>query len=275
MAETVASSIFRNTPSADQAPQRLLSAPEPRSDHPVGWYVRRDRVLRRANDFYAVVLGLACHDLRQPLQAIMAAHDLLAPRLGPGPEHRQLERIGLGATILAEELKQLTDLLHIHRHAGAIEPQPIGVEPVLRRLGPQLAGLAREKRIELRILPTRVVVASNAVLLEAMLRNLVRNALEHTGAGGRVVVGCRRRRGRVVRVEVHDNGGGIPQDSQAKIFEPFYRLDAASTAGLGLGLFIVKHAAECLEHRVEVRSTPGRGSCFAIVASVADAVRAE
>jgi hypothetical protein len=44
---------------------------------------------------------------------------------------------------------------------------------------------------------------------------------------------------------------------------------------LSLGLFIVKHAAECLEHRVEGRPTPGRGSCFAIVASVADAVRAE
>ena len=54
------------------------------------------------------------------------------------------------------------------------------------------------------------------------------------------------------------------------VFEPFFRLDAARSDGLGLGLFIVKRAANCLGHRIEVRSALYRGSCFAILAQAAD-----
>lgn len=55
-----------------------------------------------------------------------------------------------------------------------------------------------------------------------------------------------------------------------RVFEPFFRLDAVRSDGLGLGLFIVKRAANCLGHRIEVRSAPNRGSCFAILAQAAD-----
>src|SRR6202022_5196929 len=72
------------------------------------------------------------------------------------------------------------------------------------------------------------------------------------------------------RIEVGDIGEGIPRDKLATVFEPFFRLDAARSDGLGLGLFIVKRAAECLGHRIEVRSAPHRGSCFAVIAQGAD-----
>ena len=72
------------------------------------------------------------------------------------------------------------------------------------------------------------------------------------------------------RIEVRDSGEGIPPDKLSTVFEPFFRLDAARSDGLGLGLFIVKRAAECLGHRIEVRSAPHRGSCFAVIAQGAD-----
>jgi two-component system, OmpR family, phosphate regulon sensor histidine kinase PhoR len=114
------------------------------------------------------------------------------------------------------------------------------------------------------------VIMSQPLLLDGILRNLARNALDHTAPGGRVLVGCRRR-GATVYLEVHDTGDGIPADKLQNIFEPFFRLNITRSAGLGLGLFIVKRAADCLGHCIEVRSAIGHGSCFSVVArSVAD-----
>jgi K+-sensing histidine kinase KdpD len=72
-----------------------------------------------------------------------------------------------------------------------------------------------------------------------------------------------------LRIEVRDTGVGIRANALSMIFRAFQRLDEGPPDGLGLGLFIVKHAADLLGHRVEVRSTEGSGSCFTVVASAA------
>jgi signal transduction histidine kinase len=164
-----------------------------------------------------------------------------------------------------EKLEQLADALHICRHFGKIVPEPVRVETVVQRLAQQFDGPARGKGIDFRSLPTRAVIMSQPLLLDGILRNLARNALDHTPPGGRVLVGCRRR-GATVRIEVHDTGEGIPPDQVETIFEPFFRLDTTRSVGLGLGLFIVKRAADCLGHRIGVRSAIGHGSCFSVVA---------
>ena len=109
------------------------------------------------------------------------------------------------------------------------------------------------------------MIMSQPLLLDGILRNLTRNALDHTPPRGRVLIGCRRR-GATIHVEVYDTGDGIPADKLQNIFEPFFRLNTTRSTGLGLGLFIVKRAADCLEHRIEVRSAIGHGSCFSVVA---------
>lgn len=221
--------------------------------------------LLRAVDFYASILAMATHDLRQPLQAIVSALELLSRRVTEGPAQAHLERGEQASAQLVEKLEQLADALHICRHFGKIVPEPVQVETVLQRLAQQFDGPARGKGIDFRSLPTRAVIMSQPVLLDGILRNLARNALDHTSPGGRVLVGCRRR-GATVRIEVHDTGEGIPPDQVETIFEPFFRLDTTRSAGLGLGLFIVKRAANTLGHRIELRSEIGHGSCFCVVA---------
>jgi len=114
----------------------------------------------------------------------------------------------------------------------------------------------------------RGAALTHPVLLSGMLRNLVRNAIDYTPPGGSVFVAARRF-GSELRIAVRDTGVGIPAKALATIFTAFQRADESRTEGLGLGLFIVKHAADLLGHRVEVRSAQGRGSCFAIVANAA------
>jgi len=86
------------------------------------------------------------------------------------------------------------------------------------------------------------MVVSDAVLLDGILRNLVHNAVKYTPLGGRILVGCRRRRSHV-RIEVHDTGVGIPPEHLCAIFSAFRRNDATGADGIGLGLFIVRRAA--------------------------------
>ena len=98
-------------------------------------------------------------------------------------------------------------------------------------------------------------------MLEAMLRNLLSNAIRYTDRGT-ILLGCRRS-GDKIRIEVWDSGIGISQHQMGLIFQEYYQsADGAERGGLGLGLAIVRRIGKMLEHRIDVRSTPGKGTVF-------------
>src|SRR5947207_5367881 len=133
------------------------------------------RDLLHAVDFHAAILAMVTHDLRQPLQAIISALELLARRITERPEREFLDRGAEASAQLTEKLEQLTDALHIYQHSGRIEPQPIQVDPILRRIGLQFAELAQRKGVDFLALPTHAVIMSQPVLLDGIVRNLARN----------------------------------------------------------------------------------------------------
>jgi two-component system phosphate regulon sensor histidine kinase PhoR len=217
------------------------------------------------SDFCAMLLAMMSHDLRQPLQIIMAAHDALDLRLIDQPERRQLDRIQRATAQVADRLELLLHALRLRESAGKTELEPIWLNVAFGALIGEFGDRARQKGVELRIVGTYAGVWSQSVLLGGMLRNLIHNALDYTTAGGRVLVGCRRR-GATVRIEVHDSGAGMSDEEQESVFRAFQRGNTTRPGGLGLGLFIVKQAADFLGHRVELHSAAGRGSCFTIIA---------
>jgi signal transduction histidine kinase len=100
--------------------------------------------------------------------------------------------------------------------------------------------------------------------LQAVFSNLISNAIKYSPDGGTIRVGGRAHRDNV-ELFVSDEGRGIPQDKQSRLFEPFYRVDSSlgrRTQGVGLGLFLVKAIVEGHGGRIWVESTPGRGSTF-------------
>jgi two-component system phosphate regulon sensor histidine kinase PhoR len=102
--------------------------------------------------------------------------------------------------------------------------------------------------------------------LRTILDNLVGNAVKYTPDGGRVAVRWRRDNERVL-LEVEDNGIGIAEKFQSRVFERFYRVDKARSrelGGTGLGLSIVKHLAQAFGGGVGLASEPGRGSTFRV-----------
>jgi two-component system, OmpR family, phosphate regulon sensor histidine kinase PhoR len=223
-------------------------------------------------DFLSVLLAMAGHDLRQPLQIITSAHDVLATMVDDGEQREELARAADATSSLATMLSQIVEALQLHElpsdHASAV----VFLEPLLEELQREFSWTAQSKDIRLTIVPTRAAVHSHPVLLRAILRSLVRNAVDYTQRGGRVTVSCRRAAASL-RIEVQDSGVGISSAALPRIFRAFERADHTRADGLGLGLFIAKRAAGLLNHRMHVRSLPGHGSCFSVDAEAAPVPR--
>lgn len=215
----------------------------------------------RANIAKTRLLAAVSHDLLQPLHA---ARLFISAALERGRD----PLVGQADAALRSVEQLLGDLLDVTKlDTGVIKPNrtAVAVADILRPLTGELRAVADRHGLALRWVPCGLAVETDAVLLRRILQNFLANALRYTPRG-RVLVGCRRR-GAMLRIEVWDTGPGIPEERQREIFQEFRQLGTGPgdrDKGLGLGLSIVERFAAILGHPVSLRSTPGRGSCFAI-----------
>ena len=157
----------------------------------------------------------------------------------------------------------LSSLLDINRlESGSLRPSKsdFAVNEIFDSVAIDLLQPLEEKGLQWRVVPSDLMVRSDKRMLEEMIRNLLSNAIRYTDRG-KILLGCRRS-GDKIRIEIWDTGIGIPGDQLPHIFEEYYC--DAERGGYGLGLAIVRRLAEILGHRVDVRSTSGKGSGFAI-----------
>ena len=223
---------------------------------------------QRTSDFQAALLGMAGHDLRQPLQIIQSAYEWLGSRVAHTSEKVRLARGERAIARLTEQLDRLASALRLYEHTQRMEISPVPLAPLFWRIAKENGSDALENSIELRVHATSATVMSNSVLLEGVLRNLVRNAVKYTDTGGRILIGCRRVKDDI-RTDVYDTGVGIAPEHLPQIFDAFQRVDSTRADGLGIGLFVVRRAVQSLGHRVEVCSRVGLGSRFSVFARAA------
>jgi two-component system phosphate regulon sensor histidine kinase PhoR len=222
------------------------------------------RLERVRQDFVANV----SHEFKTPLTAIQGfAETLLAGAIeDPSNNRRFLEIIRDHAIRLARLTDDLLKLARIE--AGKLEVQfsPVGVIDLVERCAETALLKANRKQILLNIEvpPGLPPVQGDAGLLRDVLQNLLDNAIQYTPSGGRIHVTAAARDREVV-LTVADTGIGIPLVDQERIFERFYRVDAARSreaGGTGLGLSIAKHIVEVHGGRLMVESEVGAGSKF-------------
>jgi len=211
------------------------------------------------------------HELRTPLTSIIGYVDLLMEGdLGPVTQ----EQID-GLQIIIDKARQLARLFDDILTLQAID----GGEPLRLQLSSlvQLARYAIEdvqevaERSGLEIVeefdPNLPSIYVHPDYIRQMFDNLLKNAVKFSPGGGRITVRIEDR-GVAVRVQVSDQGIGIPREEQEKIWWRFYQVDGSMTrqyGGTGLGLAVVKRIVEKHEGRVSVESEPGRGSTFTVV----------
>jgi CheY-like chemotaxis protein len=167
---------------------------------------------------------------------------------------------------MIDMFRSLLDISRLDAQQAVPTLGTFGIGALLSRVEKEFGPLAASRGVRLKVRPCNHHVYSDPVMVERIVLNFVSNAVRHTH-GGRVLVACRVR-GRWLRLAVYDTGKGIAPSDQQRIFDEFHRLDPSrphdNTGGLGLGLAIVKRLAQALRLRVQVRSTPGRGSMFAV-----------
>ncbi|MGB3815495.1 MAG: PAS-domain containing protein [Shinella sp.] len=218
----------------------------------------------RANSARVRFVAAASHDLLQPLSAaklfVAAARDdaEATPMCGT------LEKAHNALVSVEGILGALLDISRLESGGSAVDIGPVPLSVLLRQLTDEFAPIAARKGLRLDILPCGLTVSSDPTYLRRILQNLISNAIRYTRSG-RVLVGPRRTNGQV-RLEVHDTGPGIAADQQQSIFREFHRIQGSASAseGMGLGLAIVERACGLLDHRLTLRSEPGRGTCFAV-----------
>jgi signal transduction histidine kinase/FixJ family two-component response regulator len=232
----------------------------------------RTRQLAAANQAKSRFIAAASHDLRQPLHALGLFVAQLHGKLRASERAHIIRRIEDALSAMNELFSALLDISKLDAGATTINITVFPVAQLLAHAETTFAGAAREKRLSFKALPSDAWVRSDFILLEQIVFNLIHNALRYTRSGG-VLVGCRKR-GDQLRIEVWDTGIGIPSDQHDKIFGEFYRLsepDRDRRAGLGLGLAIVDRLCRLLGHSIEVKSTVGKGSVFAVSVPLAPA----
>jgi two-component system phosphate regulon sensor histidine kinase PhoR len=226
--------------------------------------------LRRLDTMKSEFVANVSHELKTPLTSIKAYTEALLDLTPEGQSRDFLKVIDEESDRL---LFLINDLLNVSRiQSGKIKlhleltPPRAVVDEIL-----SISKVNSEKHaLDLDIAPDLPEMLLDKEKMKEVMLNLVSNAIKYSPAGGRVRISMRLVEGNL-RIEVQDQGVGIPPEHQAKLFQAFYRVDnsaTASIAGTGLGLVIVKAIVEHHGGQVGLVSSPGEGTTFHVLIPV-------
>jgi signal transduction histidine kinase/DNA-binding response OmpR family regulator len=240
--------------------------------------LRAKEEVERGSKFKDQFLSTMSHELRTPLNAVLGFSDLLADeRYGPLNERQQryVQHIHTGGKHLLTLISDILDLSKIEAGRMELVIENLRLETVFGEVLSAMQPLADKKsQVMSRNTPADLGVLADSTRLKQVLMNLLGNAIKFTPNGGRIEIAARSVEGQV-RVEVRDNGPGIPPEEQKRIFEAFYRLreSGKKSEGTGLGLAITHRLVELHGGELSLESQVGRGSCFYFCLPVAMEMR--
>lgn len=228
-------------------------------------------VERMRDDFFNNII----HELRTPLATILMYARLL--REGKAADDQEKADRFLGviereSDRLQKMVRQMLQLAKLEAREIQRSPEPVSLNPILEQILPPLADRATEKGLAFsqRIQNDLPAILGNEDTLYLIFKNLVENAIKFTQSG--TVYVNARQIDRSIRVEVRDEGIGIPEQAMPNLFKRFYRAQTAverGIAGTGLGLYMVKEGVEKHSGSIDVSSEEGVGTTFIVLLPLA------
>jgi signal transduction histidine kinase len=214
------------------------------------------------------------HELRTPLQRILGLVETLGLDLPDDGRAEIIAQARLEVDGMRRLIEDMIMLVQLEGHRFDVSGEPTDMAEAVEACLQRHAAVAAQASMSLQAQANRgLMVAVPPRLVEAVLDNLVENAIRHAGAGERIEVRVRGLSG-AVELVVHDTGGRIPPEHLGRVFERFHRVeDARSGPGTGLGLAIVKHIAEEYGGRATAESSPSVGTSLRVVLPAPAAVR--
>jgi two-component system, OmpR family, sensor kinase len=235
---------------------------------------RRTAQLEEVNEQKNQLIGMAAHDLRNPIGAIRGFAQLLLTRVGDRLDDRErmvLERIERSSDHMLDLVTDLLELTEVDRSGLAVtlDRTECDVAELITQSVEVDRALAEEKEItiELELADAPLVAVLDERKLEQVLANLLSNAIKFSAPRTTITVRLRSE-GRMLVLEVSDEGPGIPDDELDEVFRPFARTSVRPTAGersTGLGLAIVQRIVQGHGGRIELETELGIGSTFRVL----------
>lgn len=218
------------------------------------------RMQRVQNEF----IGNVSHEVKNPIFAVFGYLEALASESLPVEQRKKYARKGLANLQRLNTLfSDLIEIAKLEYREDQIRTGTFDMQDLIEEIGEMLDPKAEQKGLELSYDNAPLAVQADRNRIRQVLTNLVDNAISYSDSG--TVKARMRRHMDKARVEVVDTGRGIPEDHLDRIFERFYRVDAARSrkeGGTGLGLAIVKQILEAHGESIHVESTKGRGTRF-------------
>jgi two-component system phosphate regulon sensor histidine kinase PhoR len=215
-------------------------------------------------------VSTVAHDIASPLGSVISQLQTLQKGLCGELNEKQSQMIGRAILRVQGIVDMSKDLLSLARldEGAEVNLEEVDLIPLIQDSYEvhEAKAAKRGQTLELDVPDSLPAMLGVGRALKQVIDNLVGNALRYTPEGGRIILRARPRDNELL-IEVIDNGFGIPEEDQGRIFQRFYRVKDANTrhiVGTGLGLPIVKKVVEDHGGRLELESQPGEGSTFRV-----------
>jgi len=231
-------------------------------------------VLKQNEDYRKEFLQNLSHELKTPIFAIQGYIDTLLNGAMNNPEvHKKfLENASKNVDRLVNLVDDLDEISKLESGHQELNKEPFAIQELIREVYDSLSLKASDKHIKTGIkkgCEAPIVVVADKEKIRQVLINLVDNGIKYGRTSGSIIASIYRTDGKHALVEISDDGIGIAEEHLNRIFERFYRTDAARSrkqGGSGLGLSICKHIIEAHGQVIHVRSKPDVGSTFGFTA---------
>jgi len=231
----------------------------------------KNRQLQMASEHKSQFLASMSHELRTPLNAIIGLTEMMVAnvaRFGTEKAQEPLNRVHRAGTHLLGLINQVLDLSKIEAGKLELNPQTVGLGPLIEEVVGTARQLAEQNKNRLMVETPENLgsLTVDPMRLRQILLNLLSNACKFTKAG-EVALKARKGGGDWVELAVSDTGIGMTPQQQAKLFEEFSQAESTTAArfgGTGLGLTISRKLARMMGGDVTVASEPGKGSVFTV-----------
>ena len=220
--------------------------------------------LRESERRKSELVRIVSHELRTPLASILGFTSVLLNRdTEPEEQRRYLEIIDREGRRLSDLLNDFLDAERLDEGHLLLEHELIDVSRVVQDQVRLFEGQSEKHTLDMEIPPTPLTVLGDPHRLAQVVGNLLSNAIKYSPEGGTVHVVAEQDNG-MVRVSVRDEGLGIPEDQQERVFLKFFRGDAPASGipGTGLGLTIARSVVEAHGGSMNFESDSGEGSVF-------------